>query len=104
MICAVWDILCISMFITIFSRSVKTDQTTRLVIRIALWLVGLASLLGLSAPIYGWEPDWVMALVLLPQVILQFVMSRNWTHGVPLLYIKNEFKHGHRRKGDTEWT
>lgn len=99
MIFLAWDILCLLMFFTIFSRSVKTDETTRLAVRGALFLVGLASLLGLVAPLYGWEPDAVTTLVLLPQVILHFVMSRNWRHGVPLPYVKSEFLNSHRRKG-----
>ena len=100
MIDAVWDVLCISLLYTVFCRSVRTDKTTRISVRLVMWLVGLASLLGISMPFYGWSPDWITVAILTPLVLMQFVMSRHWVHGVPSQFIKARFLIDHRRKAD----
>lgn len=101
MISIVWDFLCLALLWSIFGRSVRTDQTTVLPVRLSMWAVGLAALLGLGAPMYEWEPDIVIVLILFPLVLMQFVMSNHWRYGVPAQYVKCEFLSSHIREEET---
>ena len=89
-----WEVMCIALFWSVFCRSVRVDATTRLDVRIALWLVGIASLVGLGAPLYGWVPDVVTSVIVGAVVIMQAVMAHHWNHGVPNQFVLE----GHRLK------
>ena len=103
MILVVWDILCIALFYAVFGRSVRTDTTTRLSVRLSMWFVGISSLFGLAVPMYGWSPDWVVIAMVGPLVFMQFVMSKHWVFGVPSQFVKPKFLRGNRRKADIKW-
>lgn len=92
MILIVWEALCIALFWSIFCRSVKVNQTTKLDVRLALWGVGIASLAGLGAPLYGWSPDYVTLVIVLAIVIMQLVMAQHWRHGVPIHFVRDAHK------------
>lgn len=92
MIAAVWEALCIALFWSVFCRMVKVGKTTKLDVRLALWGVGIASLAGMGAPLYGWLPDLVTMGIVLAIVIMQAVMAKHWRHGVPLHFVQDAHK------------
>lgn len=96
-----WYALCLALLWAVFGRSVRTDQTTRLSVRLVMWLVGVAALTGLTAPFYGWDPDPVSTLMLSPLVVMQYVMSAHWRYGVPTQFVKQKYRSGNRRKEDS---
>lgn len=95
-----WEIMCAALFWSVFCRCVRTDKTTKLQIRVALYLVGLGSLLGLGAPLYGWGPDWIILTIVSSIVIMQIVMAQHWGRGVPDRFTRNRFLNVNRRKED----
>ena len=99
----VWEATCGALFWSIFCRSVKVDQTTRLDVRLALWLVGIASLLGLGAPLYGWVPNLPTLVIVGSVVILQVVMAQHWHSGVPYQFIDPRYR-PRRRAADVNPT
>jgi hypothetical protein len=99
MITLLWELLCVALFWSVFCRSVRVDKTTMLDVRIALWLVGLASLSGLGAPLYGWTPDLVTLIIVGAVVVMQAVMATHWQHGVPYQFIHKQHR-PKRRSGD----
>lgn len=87
----VWEATCGALFWSVFWRSVLIGPGTRRDIRLALLLCGLASLLGLAAPIYGWQPTLIGCMVLGANVIWQIVVSRHWAAFVAYqIFSKNE--------------
>ena len=95
-----WELLCVALFWSVFCRSVRTDRTTKLDIRIVLLLVGLGSLLGLGAPLYGWEPDSVTILIIASIVSMQVVTAQHWARHVPEQFVDAKFLDRSRRSGD----
>lgn len=94
-----WEVICLLLFWSVFCRSLRTSIKTRLDIRLSLWLVGVASLFGLGAPLYGWVPN-VVSLVMVGSVaILQIVMSKHWKDGVPYYFLDPKYQ-VQRRAGD----
>ena len=89
---ALWDVLCAALFWSVFCRSVRADTTTKLTVRLAIFGAGLASLLGLGAPMYGWEPDVVVSAIVAAIVFMQVVMAQHWHHGVPRQFIADRYK------------
>ena len=79
----VWELTCLALFWSVFCRSVLTNQTTRLDVRVSLLLMGIAAMVGLVAPIYGWVPDFVVLTIVLAVVVMQGVMAKAWGQGVP---------------------
>lgn len=94
-----WEITCLALFWSVFCRSVLTSQTTRVNVRLSLLLVGLASLVGMVAPLYGWAPDYVVLGIVAAVVYMQGVMAKPWGQGVPHQLTKPEFR-PKRRAGD----
>lgn len=75
---AVWYVTCLALLWNVFNRSVLTGQDTAREIRLALLLAGLGSLLGLAAPMYGWQPNLIGCMVLGANVVLQLLTGRHW--------------------------
>jgi hypothetical protein len=96
----VWEALCVALFWSVFCRSVRMDKTTKIDIRVSIWLLGLASLLGFGAPLYGWEPDIVTLVIVGAGVLMQAIMAQHWSNGVPDRFIDSRFLPRHRRKED----
>lgn len=95
----VWELTCLALFWSVFCRSVLTNQTTRLDVRVSLLLMGIAAMVGLVAPIYGWVPDFVVLTIVLAVVVMQGVMAKAWGQGVPSQFTKPAFR-PKRRAGD----
>lgn len=96
----VWEVLCIALFYSAFCRLVKTEKTTRLDVRIAVFLLGIASLVGLGAPLYDWTPDIVSLIILGAVVLMQAVTARHWVHGVPHQFVDSQYHPRERRQQD----
>ena len=99
----VWVILCVALFWSVFCRSVLLNTTAKTSIRLAVWVVGLASLMGMAAPVYGWKPDLVSTLMLASFVFMQVVMAQLWHGGVPHPFRSLKHKYN-RRTGDSRDT
>lgn len=84
----VWGVLCMCLLWSVFCRMVRSDSTTKLDVRLALLLVGMAAMAGLAAPAYGWAPDWVVIGIVAAIVIMQGVMAHHWRDGVPPRFTK----------------
>ena len=74
----IWEVTCGALLYSVFTRSVLIGPGARRDIRLALLLCGLASLLGLAAPLYGWQPSLISCMVLGANVIWQLVVGRHW--------------------------
>ena len=96
----VWEMLCLALFWSVFCRSVRMDKTTKIDIRVSIWLLGLASLLGFGAPLYGWEPDFVTLIIIGAGVLMQAIMAQHWTNGVPERFVDSRFLPRQRRRTD----
>lgn len=81
----IYEILSCTLFYTCFCRAVKTDETTRLSILLAFWVMSAASVVCIFAPLVfkGYTPDFVTILLLFSIVLVQVVASYHWRHGVP---------------------
>ena len=78
-----WELLCLALLYSVFCRLVHTSVSTRLDVRLSIFALGLASLVGLGAPLYGWEPDLVVLCITVASVAMQLVSARHWRKGVP---------------------
>jgi hypothetical protein len=94
-----WEGTCLALFWSVFCRSVLTDNTTRWSVRLSLLLMGVAAMVGIAAPVYGWAPDWVVLGIVLAVVFMQGVMARAWGQGVPFQFTKPAHR-PRRRSGD----
>lgn len=95
-----WEVLCLALLWSVFCRSVRTSTTTKISIRLAIWLLGLSALTGLGAPVYGWEPDLVTFVMVTSIVILQLATAHHWFDGVPDPFTDSRFLPRQRRKQD----
>lgn len=97
----IWESLCLALLWSVFCRSVRASHTTRLDVRFGVWSVGVASVIGIGAPAYGWRPDWVVLLIVAAVVVMQVVFAQHWRHGVPPQFVK-EAHRPRRRAGDPQ--
>lgn len=79
----VWELLCAALLYSVFCRLVRTSATTRLDVRLSIFGLGIAALIGIGAPMYGWRPDLVVIFITAATVAMQLVAARHWRHGVP---------------------
>lgn len=80
------EVLALALFYTCFSRAVKTSaKTTRMSIIVSFWLMGMASIALIAAPVVikDWAPDPVFLAFLASVVIVQWVTSGLWKQGLP---------------------
>lgn len=80
------ELLAMALFYTCFSRAVKTSaKSTRMSIIVSFWLMGVASIALIAAPVVikGWAPDPFLIAFLASVVIVQWVTSGLWKQGLP---------------------
>lgn len=94
-----WEVLCWALLWSVFLRLIHVDKTTKTEVRMVLVLAGLAALIGIGVPLYGWLPDGVTLIVLGALVAMELVLSQNWRYGIPVQFMKDLYK-PHRRAGD----
>lgn len=86
-----WLFLCLMLFGSVFCRLRRTTKKTHMDVRMALWLVGLVSLLGLGAPLYGWLPDQITLLIVSAVDVMQLVTASHWAKGVPRQFLYEKY-------------
>jgi ABC-type transport system involved in multi-copper enzyme maturation permease subunit len=87
-ILVVHEVLSFLLFYTCFCRAVKMDHNTRKAVLLSFWLLSIASVLCIFAPLaLAWEPDIVSVFLLFAIVVVQLVTSSYWRHGVPRDYV-----------------
>ena len=79
----VWELVCFALLYSVFCRLVHTTLATRLSVRLAIFALGLSALVGIGAPIYGWQPDAVVLCITSACLAMQLVAARHWRQGVP---------------------
>ena len=95
---ATWILLCLALLYSVFCRSVHVRKSTHTAVRLALWVTGLCALVGLGAPVYGWEPDLVSLCLLATVIAVHTVKMCTWC---PTLHFHKHMRHdGGRRKED----
>lgn len=87
----VWVALCLALLWSVFCRLTRTTHATRFSVRLAIFFLGLAALVGLGAPVYGWVPDVVVFCMTGACVCMQIVAARHWRYGVPKSFQRSDF-------------
>lgn len=79
------EVLSGALLYSIFCRSISTSrETTRGDILFAFWLMGVAAIVMLAAPVVlGWQPDPLSTFLLFSIVTVQWVTAKHWHNGVP---------------------
>ena len=79
------EILALALLYSCFCRAVKTGETTRPDVLVVFWLLGVASVVNVFAPIVWpkWAPDAASLSLLAATLLVQLVMAKDWRHGVP---------------------
>jgi len=100
----IWYLMMLALLWSVMYRSALADKTTRFCIRFGLTGTGVASAVGMFAPLYGWVPDAVTVFIVLSIINMQVAFARFWRHGVPPQYVKPKHRTAHRRATDLEHT
>lgn len=78
------EALCVIMFYGAFCRLVRCNNSTKVEIRVAFFLIGAAACAGLTQPLRAhWEPSLFELLLLVGVVTMQMVTAPRWRDGVP---------------------
>lgn len=96
-----WYFLMIALLWSAFYRSAVTDKRTKFSVRLGLTGLAAGALVGMAAPLYGWQPDYVVTVIVIAFVYMQIAFARFWSKRVPEQYIKPEHRE-QRRKSDFE--
>lgn len=75
---------------SVFCRLTRTSTLTLFSVRVSIFGLGCASLVGLGAPIYGWQPDAVVFVITSACLCMQVVAARHWRRGVPMSFQINQ--------------
>lgn len=93
--------LCSVLFWSVFCRSVKADKRVRLSVRFAFMCLGLATCMGMAAPlVWAYEPHPVALGMLASFAVVQVVTAVLWADGPPTPFIKHSFRNRRRRAAD----
>lgn len=73
------------LFYTCFCRAIHMDdERTSYGVLFAFWILGLASVVMIAAPVVSaWQPSIPTIILLLAIIVVQVVTSRYWHAGVP---------------------
>ena len=96
------ELLCLVLIVTVFCRAVRMDDTVRMDVRLAFFLLGAVACLGVPAPwVWGLYPNPFTLLLLGGIALVQIVTSRYWRTGVPLSFYRPD-RMPRRRASDGE--
>lgn len=84
------ELACAALFFSVFCRMLKTSTRTRVLVRLAFWLLGIVAMAGMAWPILGWPLPWFGVALCLAIVFLQSVTAFYWSRGVPRQFIKGD--------------
>ena len=95
------EALCFALFYTVFCRAVRSDARVKADVRFAFFALGVASIMGMAAPIvWAHDPSRFDLALLASIVLVQAVTARHWAHGVPEHFLQDKHKPRNRRRGD----
>lgn len=93
------ELLCVTLFYTVFCRAVSTDEKVKVDVRFAFFVLGVVACMGMVAPIaWGYEPHPFALALLAAVVIVQVITAHHWAHGVPEQFVKTQFRGQRRRR------
>jgi hypothetical protein len=79
-----FEIFAFGLFWSCFCRSAHTSKAnTKRDIRWAFTILGVVAIVCMVAPLWGYEPDGLVVLVLAAATITQLVTAHHWRAGVP---------------------
>lgn len=87
------EVLCFALIWSAFCRSAVADKSTKPSIRASIFLTGVAASVGIGAPFYGWEPNFVTLLILFSFTAMQISSARLWSNGVPHQFTSTKMLH-----------
>jgi ABC-type dipeptide/oligopeptide/nickel transport system permease subunit len=80
---------CMALLYSGFCRLVRTSTSTRLDVRLAVYALTVAALIGLYASLFlGYNPGWPGTTLVVAMVFVQAVTSRLWRRGVPESFLE----------------
>lgn len=84
-------VLSLALLYSQFCRSVKTDCNTRAGILAAFYLLTVAAVLSLFAPLVlpGWQPSLDTIALLFAITVVQAATSKFWRSGVPWSFVND---------------
>lgn len=78
-----------ALFYSVFCRAVRLNCSAGRDVRLAFWLLGIAAIAAVAAPIQpGWRPDGLTLILLAAFALVQIVTARYWCNGVPSRFLK----------------
>ncbi len=86
-----WELLCLGLLWSVFCRLVRTSEQTRFAVRLSIFFLGVAALVGLGAPLYGWAPDPIVFVITWACLNMQIVAARHWRKGAPEQFQSSTF-------------
>lgn len=102
MILTFWYLMMFALAWSVFYRSAIADGRTWFCIRLGLFGTAVGSVVGMTAPLFGWVPDFVTTVIVLSIVNMQVAFAKFWARGVPQQYIKPQYRVAHRRVTDLD--
>lgn len=95
------EVMCATLFYTVFCRSVSTDDTVKADVRFAFFVLGVTACMGMVAPIaWAYDPHPFALALLAAVVLVQIITAHHWAHGVPDQFVKTDFRARRRRSTD----
>lgn len=83
------ELLCFVLIFTVFCRAVRMDNSVRIDVRLAFFLLGAVACIGVPAPwVWGFSPNMFTLFLLGGITLVQIVTSRYWRVGVPLSFYR----------------
>ncbi len=94
----VWYVTMLVLLWSVFYRATITSRNTLLSVRIGLFAMSAAALVGMVAPLYGYSPHYITVIVVVCIVYAQAMFAGYWRTSVPGQYIKPECRTLRRRE------
>lgn len=85
----IWYVTMLVLLWSVFYRATITSNQTRLSVRLGLFAMSVASLVGMVAPLYGYEPHYVTVTIVTCTVYAQAMFAGYWRHSVPKQYLED---------------
>ncbi len=83
------EILSAFLFYSCFCRSLKmSKETTILEIRLAFYCLAITSVVSIFAPLQGFEPNYLVVMLLSAISIVQYTTSKYWKSSPPIKFTK----------------
>lgn len=85
----IFTLACMALIYSGFCRLVHTSTRTRIELRLAIYGLTVAAMVGLYAGLFrGYDPGWPATAMVVATVVVQVVTARQWRYGVPAPFAK----------------